>query len=352
MAMNTWACLEYGGVPTVGLCHGVIGGIWQIAGLLKVKPEELDVICAGINHQTWYISVKHKGEEYATRLLPLFENDPVLSRTEKVRIDLMRRFGYYTTESSGHCSEYVPWYRKRPDDIARWIDLGSWINGETGGYLRVCQEGRNWFEHDFPNWMQAPPMRYVPEDRGHEHGSYIIEALETGRRYRGHFNVLNRGCITNLPPDAVVEVPGYVDGNGISIPIVGDLPLGCAAVCNASISVQRLAVEAAVHGDDMLLRQAMLMDPLTGAVCNPPEVWQMADEMLVAQAQWLPQYGPAIEEARGRLATAPPPPKEGYRGAARLPAKSVEDMERDREAARKLAAEADKARERPAAEED
>lgn len=349
MAMNTWACVKYGGVSIVGLCHGVTGGIWQIARLLHARPDELDVICAGINHQTWYISVKHKGVEYATKLLDLFEAHPEFSKTEKVRIDLMRRFGYYTTESNGHCSEYVPWYRKRPDEIHAWIDLGSWINGETGGYLRVCMEGRNWFEHDFPNWMQGPPMRYVPQERGHEHGSYIIESLETGRRYRGHFNVRNGGCITNLPSDAIVEVPGYVDGNGLSIPIVGDLPMGCAAVCNASISVQRLAVEAAVNGDDTLLRQAMLMDPLTGAVCNPPEVWRMTDAMLVAQAQWLPQYGTAIEAARARLATALPPPRPNYRGAARLETRTVEDMERDREAAAKLAAEADKGRERPPA---
>lgn len=350
MAMNTWACLEYGGVRMVGLCHGVTGGIWQIAHVLRVKPEELDVICAGINHQTWYISVKHRGQEYAHRLLELFEADPDLSRTEKVRIDLMRRFGYYTTESNGHCSEYVPWYRKRPEEIHRWIDLGSWINGETGGYLRVCTEGRNWFEHEFPRWMEAPPMRYAAEERGHEHGSYIIESLETGRRYRGHFNVRNRGCITNLPPDAVVEVPGYVDGNGINIPFVGDLPLGCAAVCNASISVQRLAVEAAVHGDDLLLRQAMLMDPLTAAVCDPPQVWQMADAMLVAQAAWLPQYAPAVAAARRRLETAPPPPCKGYRGAARLETRSVEQLARNASEATSLASEADKAEERPPAE--
>ena len=62
---------------------------------------------------------------------------------------MLRRFGYYSTESNGHLSEYVPWYRKRPSEIMEWIDLGSWINGETGGYLRVCTEGRRWFEHDF-----------------------------------------------------------------------------------------------------------------------------------------------------------------------------------------------------------
>ena len=350
MAMNTWACVKYGGVRVVGLCHGVTGGIWQIARLLGVQPSALDVICAGINHQTWYISVKLRGEEMTPKLLALFEADPELSKTEKVRIDLMRRFGYYTTESNGHCSEYVPWYRKREHEIGEWIDLGSWINGETGGYLRVCTEGRNWFEHDFPNWMAGPALEYRAEHRGHEHGSYIIESLETGRVYRGHFNVRNGGCITNLPEDAIVEVPGYVDGNGLNIPIVGELPLGCAAVCNASISVQRLAMEAAVHGDEMLLRQAMMMDPLTGAVCNPPEIWQMVDDMLIAQKQWLPQYADAVAAARRRAETEPRlATRDDYVGAARLHTKTVEEMEADRAAATALAGEADKARERPPA---
>lgn len=143
----------------------------------------------------------------------------------------------------------------------------------------------------------------------------MIEALETGCVYRGHFNVVNNGVISNLPDDAVIEAPGYVDRNGISMPLVGDLPLGPAAVCNGSISVQRLAVEAAVRGDDKLLRQAFVMDPLVGAVCNPKEIWQMVDEMLVAQEAWLPQYGEAIAAAKKRLAEGPLlPTREGYRG--------------------------------------
>jgi alpha-galactosidase len=182
-------------------------------------------------------------------------------------------------------------------------------------------------------------MKYAREERSQEHGSYIIEALETGRTYRGHFNVVNRGVITNLPPDAVVEVPGYVDATGIHIPVIGDLPLGCAAVCNASISVQRLAVEAAVRGDDLLLRQAMMMDPLVGAVCNPPEIWQLVDDMLIAQEQWLPQYKDAIAKAKERRATEPRiPTKKGYRGAARLPEKTVEQMAKERDAARSAGA--------------
>ena len=347
MAMLTWACNKYGGVNTVGLCHGVQHGHHQIAEAYGLKQAEVDIICAGINHQTWYVQIRHQGRDLTAGLLEAFEKHPDFSRTEKVRIDMLRRFGYYSTESNGHLSEYVPWYRKRPDEIGDWIDLGSWINGETGGYLRVCTEGRNWFETDFPNWMKDPALAYVPEKRSQEHGSYIIEGLETGRVYRGHFNVVNRGVIANLPDDAVIEAPGYVDRNGISMPRIGDLPLGPAAVCNASISVQRLAVEAAVHGDDRLLRQAFMMDPLVGAVCNPKEIWQMVDDMLIAQEQWLPQYAEAIAAAKRRQAEAPRlPTREGYRGAARLQVKSVEEMRQDRVAANKNAGEADKGKER------
>ncbi|QYR22595.1 alpha-glucosidase/alpha-galactosidase [Paenibacillus sp. sptzw28] len=350
MAMLTWACNKYGGVRTIGLCHGVQGGHWQIAQALGLEKKEVDIICAGINHQTWYVQVRHKGEDMTGKLLEAFENHPEFSKTEKVRIDMLRRFGYYSTESNGHLSEYVPWYRKRADEIKDWIDLGTWINGETGGYLRVCTEGRNWFETDFPNWMKEAPLVYSAENRGEEHGSYIIEGLETGRVYRGHFNVVNNGVIANLPDDAIIEAPGYVDRNGISMPHVGDLPLGCAAVCTASISVQRMAVEAAIHGDDKLLRQAFMMDPLVGAVCNPKEIWQMVDEMLVAGEKWLPQYGPAIEEAKARLASGKlVPTREGYKGAARLKTKTVEEMMEDREAANRNAGESDKAKERPAA---
>ena len=348
MAMLTWACNQYGGVKTVGLCHGVQGGHKLIARALGLEKDELDIVCAGINHQTWYIKIGHKGRDMTGRLLKAMEVHPVIARHEKVRIDMLRRFGYFSTESNGHLSEYVPWYRKRPREIRRWIDLkSSWINGETGGYLRVCTESRNWFEADFPNWMREPPNEYRQKNRGLEHGSYIIEGLETGRLYRGHFNVVNCGIISNLPDDAIVEVPGYVDRNGINIPKVGKLPPGCAAVCNQSISVQRLAVEAAVQGNDALLKQAMMMDPLTGAVCTPPEIWQMADEMLAAQSRWLPQYCNAVQRARRRLKRGPLlKTHEGYRGAARLPAKTIKEMSRDMKSTRKMAAVSDKGSDR------
>jgi alpha-galactosidase len=347
MAMLTWACNKYGGVQTIGLCHGVQHGHSQIAEVFGLDKKEVDIICAGINHQTWYVGIGHNGEDLTGKLLEAFENHADFSRTEKVRVDMLRRFGYYSTESNGHLSEYVPWYRKRSDEIEEWIDLGNWINGETGGYLRVCTEGRNWFETEFPNWMKDDPHTYKQEERSEEHGSYIIEGLETGRVYRGHFNMVNNGIISNLPDDAIIEAPGYVDRNGIAMPVVGELPLGPAAVCNVSISVQRLAVEAAVQGDDQLLRQAFMMDPLVGAVCNPKEIWQMVDELLVAQEAWLPQYSKSIAESKERIAAGNLiPTKQGYQGAARLKVKTVEEMQLDRDAANKNAGESDKGKDR------
>lgn len=317
MAMNVWACNKYGHVPTIGLCHGIQHGHQLIANAIEywarntdligveetVSAKDVDIVCAGINHQTWYIHIQWRDMDMVPKLLEIIEGHPRYAQEEKVRIDVLRRFGYFSTESNGHLSEYLPWYRKRPAEIAQWIDLSQWIHGETGGYLRVCTEGRNWFEKEFPKWLAEEPPVIAYEKRSQEHGSYIIEALKTGRLYRGHFNVVNRGHITNLPDGCIIEIPGYVDKNGINMPVVGDLPLACAATCASSVRVQEMAMEAAVHGDVTLLKQAMLHDPLVGAVCNPEEVWQMTDEMLVAQAQWLPQYADAISAAQSRLAT-------------------------------------------------
>jgi alpha-galactosidase len=302
MAMMTWAALD-AGVRTVGLCHGVQNGHRQIARALGVPMGEVDVVCSGINHQTWYTDIRHEGRKVgAEELLAAFERHPVFSRQEKVRIDVLRRFGFYSTESNGHLSEYLPWYRKRPDEIARWISTDEWIHGETGGYLRYTTENRNWFETDFPVFLEEAGKPLSAHERTDEHASHILEALETGRTYRGHFNVRNGGAIANLPADCIVESPGFVDRFGINMAEGITLPLACAATCNVSVSVQRMSVQAAVTGDLDLLKLAVLHDPLVGAILNPEEVWQMVDEMVVAQAEWLPQYAHAVPGARGALA--------------------------------------------------
>ncbi len=326
MAMMTWAAIDHGGVNTVGLCHGVQNGHRQIARALGVPMAEVDIVCSGINHQTWYTDIRHNGRKVSfDQVLAAFENHPVFSQQEKVRIDVLKRFGFYSTESNGHLSEYLPWYRKRPEQIMDWISMDEWIHGETGGYLRYTTENRNWFETDFPVFLEEAGKSLTDYERTDEHASHILEALETGRVYRGHFNVKNRGVIPNLPADCIIESPGFVDRFGINMVAANPLPLACAATCNASVSVQRMGMTAAVTGDVELLKQAVLHDPLVGAICTPAEVWQMVDEMLVAQAQWLPQYAHAIPAAKKRLEN-PAVKTRDWDGAARLDVRSVEQL--------------------------
>ena len=330
MAMNTWAAIEYGKVDTIGLCHGVQHGGEQISEILGAGPGELDFICSGINHQTWYVDIRLRGRKIGKdELIAAFEAHPVFSQQEKVRIDVLKRFGVYSTESNGHLSEYLPWYRKRPEEITKWIDMSDWIHGETGGYLRYTTENRNWFETEFPSVLKEAEKPFSQYGRSNEHASHILEALETGRVYRGHFNVKNNGIITNLPSDAIIESPGFVDRFGLNMTAGITLPEACAATCISSINVQRMSVHAAVNGDVDLLKLAMLHDPLVGAISTPEEIWQMVDEMLVAQAAWLPQYADAIPAAKERLKTPKVKTKE-WSGSARRAVRSVEELKAEK----------------------
>lgn len=290
MAMNTWALRRAGGVRVVGLCHGVQGGAWQIAWALGIPQDELEYVCAGINHQTWFIKVSHKGKDLTGQVLQAFKNKPELVKGEPLRIDVMERFGYYSTESNGHLSEYLPWYRKRGAEKDRYMDYSVWAGGETGGYLRVCRESRHDYQQNYPKWMSGELDQIKLGERSHEHGSWIIEALETGRRYWGCFNVANTGLITNLPHGCTVELPCIVDSNGIQPTFVGDLPMQCAATCAASVRVQEMTVEAALTGNRQLVYLAAMHDPLTAAVLMPDEIYAMCDEMFDKLASWLPQF--------------------------------------------------------------
>ncbi|SEQ94149.1 alpha-galactosidase [Faunimonas pinastri] len=327
MAMNTWAALEYGGVDTIGLCHGVQNGWRQIAKALGAeRKEDVDIFCSGINHQTWYLDIRYGGRKISKdELVEAFERHPVFSQQEKVRIDVLKRFGFYSTESNGHLSEYLPWYRKRPGEILNWIDLSDWIHGETGGYLRYTTESRNWFETDFPQFLEEAGQPIDASRRTDEHASWILEALETDRVYRGHFNVRNNGIITNLPADCIVESPGFVDRFGLNMTAGVTLPEAAAATCIASVNVQRMSVHAAMTGDVELLKLAVLHDPLVGAVCSPEEVWAMVDELLVAQAEWLPQYAEAIPAARERASRSTVQTTD-WAGAARQRVRSVSEV--------------------------
>ena len=358
MAINTWAALDAAdrgeGVETLGLCHGVEGGWWQIDSALAGlhggekyeygdlrRHDRTQIVCAGINHQTWYTKIIHEGREVGRdELLEAFRASEDLSAREPVRIDVLERFGCYSTESNGHLSEYVPWYRKRfgTDDSAakRWVGAGGWIEGETGGYLRVTTEARQLFNADFETFLSEAGGPMNEWKRSTEHGSHIIEARETGRPYRGHFNTRNHGVIKNLPADCIIEAPGYVDKTGVQMMAGIELPQACAATCSASVNVQRMAKDAAVAGDVTLLKQAVLHDPLTGAILEPEEIWQMVDAMLVAQRRWLPNFAEAdVDAAADRLAkheaAGTRVKRRQWEGAARKPVRSVEELHAEKD---------------------
>ena len=323
MAMNTWAAIEYGKVDTIGLCHGVQHGGEQIAAVLGAKDtSELEFICSGINHQTWYIDIRFRGRKIEKdELVAAFERHPVYSQQEKVRIDVLKRFGFYSTELNGHLSEYLPWYRKRPEEISRWIDMSDWIHGETGGYLRHSHRNAQLVRDRLP----AAPRGGGPADRPGQALDRARQLHHRGDRDRpdaiaATSTSRTSGLITNLPADAIVESPGFVDRFGLNMVAGITLPEACAATCIASINVQRMSVHAAITGDVELLKLAVLHDPLVGAICSPDEVWQMVDEMLVAQAEWLPQYAACHPGRQG----APRPQDRGddATGRARRDAKS------------------------------
>lgn len=338
-AMLTWAVLDETDVPCVGLCHGVQHTAAQLAEVLGVPPEELAYSAGGINHMTWFTELRHQGRDLLDQVMDAYENHPI-GEAEKVRLDLLRRTGYYATESSGFLSEMTPWYRKGPDITPDWVTMSENHHlGETAGGLRFNTEQRQWVDHDAPNWLDLPVEPITPEERTEEHASYIIEAMVTGKPYRGHFNVKNHGTIPNMSSDAVVEVPGYADAHGISIPRYGELPPICAAMCESNVSAQRLGVQAALAGDAERLKQAFMMDPLTGASLTPPEIWQMVDEMLVANADWLPQYDDAVADAEANLTEDPPPEPENMWPETRRRIKSLEEMIEQTEESRERAME-------------
>jgi alpha-galactosidase len=283
MAMVCWA-LGTTSVKFVGLCHGVQTTLDLVSGYVDVPKDEIDFLCAGINHMGWFLKLEHNGKDLYPLLRQRFE-EPGYYINEKVRGEVFRHFGYFMTESTGHLAEYVPWFRKNQKALDLYCDEPA-FGGESGAYY---------------NWCKYVADKYAAEDilagepselpsRSIEYGSYIIEALETGRTFKLNGNVINGGMISNLPADCCAEGPIYVDRTGLHKTVVGDLPPQCAALNLTSINVQRLAVEAAISGDPEHIVHACALDPLTGAVLTLKEVREMASEMLEAERAWLPQF--------------------------------------------------------------
>jgi alpha-galactosidase len=283
MAMVSWA-LGTTKVPFVGLCHGVQTTMDLISGYVGVPKDEIDHLCAGINHMGWFLKLEHEGRDLYPTLRERFEQ-PEYYVNEKVRGEVFRHFGYFMTESTGHLAEYVPWFRKNQKALDLYCDEPG-FGGESGAYYNWCRYVAD--KYDGTEILEDEPIT-LPA-RSIEYGSYVIEALETGRTFKLNGNVINGGMITNLPPDCCAEGPMYIDRTGLHKTIVGDLPPQLAALNMTNINVQRLAVEAARTGDPEHIVHACALDPLAGAVLTLKEIRDMTGEMLEAEKQWLPQF--------------------------------------------------------------
>ena len=279
----------------VGLCHGVQTTLDLIAGYTDVNKDEIDFLCAGINHMGWFLKLEKDGRD----LYPLLKENmekPEYFKNEKVRGEVMRHCGYFMTESTGHLSEYLPWFRKNQAALDRYCDEPD-FGGASGAYYKYCAMVAEKFEKTDVLSIESGEL----EPRSKEYCSYIIEAIETGIPFRFNGNVKNTGLITNLPYDATVEVPVYADKEGLHPFVVGSLPVHLAAMNQSNLTVQGLAADAGLNGDPELAFWAVAMDPLTSAVLTLKEIRDMVFEMFEAEAKWLPQFEGKILKKIGHI---------------------------------------------------
>lgn len=296
MSMMCLAASRTSYLPVVGLCHSVQGTAHLLAGRAKIAYEEMTWECAGINHLTWFTKLEHQGEDLYPLLMEMAQRDVYgdsgdRENSDIVRKDMMLHFGAFITESSGHLSEYLPYYRKREDLIKKYTRSG--YDGETSFYAN------NW-----PTWrINADEKRLrmlsgdesVDQKRSWEYGSWIIEAREKDTPLRIHGNVPNAvdgsgTLIANLPAGGIVEVSCMIDGNGINPTRYGALPPQMAAICASNMWMFDLGATAAIERSKEAAIHALLLDPLCAAVCSPAEIKAMALEIFDAEAEFLPGY--------------------------------------------------------------
>ncbi len=291
MCMVTGAMLRGSGVRTVGLCHSV-----QVCARTLLDDVGMDIPdgrlswkIAGINHMAWLLEIRSDGVDLypeikarAAALNAAARKPGGVRHGDMVRLEIMRHFGYYVTESSEHNAEYTPYWikRDRPDLIGEFsIPLDE--------YPRRC-------ERQIAEWRRRRDEIVANPELGHtktrEYGAGIMEAIVTGGPYSIHGNVLNAGLVSNLPPEAVVEVPCLVDRNGVQGCRVGALPSQCAALNMTNVNVQNLAVEAALSRSRELAYQAAYLDPRCAAELTLEQIRDMCDELFEAHREFLPEY--------------------------------------------------------------
>lgn len=291
MAMLAGFMQRYTDVKTVGLCHSVqvcSKSLFKSLGMEEeyetFKPIKEKI--AGINHMAWLLEIYDaKGNdlypEIKRRANEILEHPENYETKNLVRLDYIRRFGYYCTESSEHNAEYNNLYikSKYPELIDRYrIPLDE--------YPRRCVKQIERWEQRRQEYLNGE----VSHERTHEYASYIMEAMVTGKPYEIGGNVLNKGLITNLPHNACVEVPCLVNRQGILPTVVGDLPEICAAMNRTNVNVQLLTIEAAVTHKKEAVYQAAMLDPHTSSELSIDDIIAMCDELFEAHKDWMPAY--------------------------------------------------------------
>jgi alpha-galactosidase len=282
MSAVTLSTVKTSSLPVVGLCHSIQNTSRQLTEYLELPYEELQWKAGGINHMSWFVELKHQGRDMYPTLIEKMRNPELLAK-DPVRLDFMKYAGAFVSESSGHFSEYLPYYRKRQDLIDK--HCGEKYRGETGFYAN------NW-----PDWRknsdEAIRKKLTGEEpialeSSHEYAAIIIESIVKNIPQVIYGNVPNRGLIENLPSDGIVEVACLVDRNGLHPTRFGRLPEHLAALCRSNMAFFELAVSAVLEKSRDMAYHALLIDPLSAAVCSPAEIKMMFDELYEADKAYI-----------------------------------------------------------------
>ncbi len=289
MSALVLAALRATELQVIGLCQSVVQTAYVLADYLDVPYEEMRYRCGGINHLAWFVTLERNGEDLYPRLRKVAEN-PEIYAQNAVRFDVMRAFGYFTTEEGGHISEYLPYMRKRKALIEYYMSMDSEMS--SGHRARVWPVDR--VEHDerLRDYLERERRgeRAFYLDRSLDAGSYVIEGHALNRPQVISGNVGNSGLIENLHRDGCVEVSCLVDGNGVQPLHFGRLPTQLAALDSSHMMIHELLVQGLLHEEREALVQALMLDPLTAAVCTLDEIRQMFDEMASAEHAYLPSF--------------------------------------------------------------
>ena len=290
MAMICGALQRQTSIPVTGLCHSVQGIARRLAGWIGASYEDVSYVCAGINHQAWYIRYEVNGKDGYPLIHKAITENPAVYNEEPVTNEIYLALGYYVTESSGHNSEYNWWFRKRPDLIEKYCTHATgWNPGEYAYNVKRYSERESTWKEITRERLAAP---LTPKNllRGQEYAAHIINSLQGGEPYRFNGNVPNTNIISNLPQGACVEVPVYVDKDGFHVCHVGALPPECALLTQLSCGIEEMAVNAALSGDPVMIYKAICHDPLTAAVLSLAEIRDMTNELFACHQEYLPQF--------------------------------------------------------------